>query len=215
MGVKRARSVSPTTLSKAAATATASDSPQKSKKLKLLATYSAESPFPEWARPTPEEAHAVHEVLCAAHPEYAAKRVAPREENNAAKTCGKGMFCICSKRVSHVLIGCAVPNVLESLIGTILSQNTSNHNSTTAKTSLDNTFGRNEFAKIAAAPKKDVVEALKMGGLANKKAGVIQKLLADVKERHGDYSLQYLANSTDEEVMNGSWPSLPRFSHLD
>jgi endonuclease-3 len=114
-----------------------------------------------------------------------------------------------------VLIGCAVPNVLESLIGTILSQNTSNHNSTTAKTSLDNTFGRNEFAKIAAAPKKDVVEALKMGGLANKKAGVIQKLLADVKERHGNYSLQYLADSTDEEVMNGSWPSLLWFSHLN
>jgi endonuclease-3 len=42
-----------------------------------------------------------------------------------------------------------------------------------------------------------------MGGLANKKAGVIQSLLEEVKERHGDYSLQHLSKATDEEVMNG------------
>jgi endonuclease-3 len=97
-----------------------------------------------------------------------------------------------------------VPNVLESLIGTILSQNTSNRNSTAAKLSLDQKFGRYNFAAIADAPRKDVVEALKHGGLANKKAGVIQSLLADVKERHGEYSLQHLSKSSDEEVMNGT-----------
>jgi endonuclease-3 len=67
-------------------------SPQKSKKLKLLSTYASKSPFPDWAHPTPEEAKSVHAVLCEAHPQYAGKRVAPREENDAAKTCGKGEF---------------------------------------------------------------------------------------------------------------------------
>jgi endonuclease-3 len=97
----------------------------------------------------------------------------------------------------------SVPNVLESLIGTILSQNTSARNSTAAKRSLDATFGRRNYTRIAAAPKADVVEALKMGGLANKKAGVIQNILAEVKQRHGDYSLQHLSGLGDEEVMNG------------
>lgn len=96
-----------------------------------------------------------------------------------------------------------VPNVLESLIGTILSQNTSCRNSTAAKASLDKIFGRNDFAKIVAAPRADLVEALKMGGLAKKKAAVIQSLLGEVKERHGDYSLQHLASLPDDEVMSG------------
>jgi endonuclease-3 len=122
------------------------------------------------------------------------------------------------KRLFHVPHPCrlpaeaaAVPNVLESLIGTILSQNTSARNSTAAKRSLDSTFGRNDFSRIAAAPRADVVEALKMGGLANKKAGVIQKILGDVHERHGDYSLQHLSGLGDEAVMNGPDVSCPCF----
>jgi hypothetical protein len=103
---KRSRSITPT-LSKlvpssanvngvASGSGTAAtplnESPQKSKKLKLLSTYASKSPFPDWAHPTPEEAKSVHAVLCEAHPQYAGERVAPKEENDAAWTCGKGEF---------------------------------------------------------------------------------------------------------------------------
>ena len=80
--------------------------------------------------------------------------------------------------------------------GTILSQNTSNKNSTSAKRSLDEAFGRNNFAAIASAPRDEVIEAIRHGGLANKKAAVIQNLLKEIKSRHGEYSLQNLAQTS-------------------
>ncbi|KAH9937965.1 DNA glycosylase [Amylocystis lapponica] len=157
-------------------------SPHKAKKLKLLASHTLTSPFPEYPRPTPAEAAQVHALLAKEHPTLASERKAPADSNDSAGTCG------------------SVPNVLESLIGTILSQNTTSHNSTAAKRSLDTAFGRNDFAAIAQAPTKDVVEAIKMGGLANKKAAVIQNILKEVKERHGVYSLQHLAGVIEGAV---------------
>ncbi|KAI0779201.1 DNA glycosylase [Irpex lacteus] len=159
----------------------AQESSTKSKKLKLLAEHSLASPFPDYARPTATEAYQVHAVLSKAHPDIHATPKPASEGQNAARTCG------------------SVPNVLESLIGTILSQNTSSNNSTAAKRSLDATFGRNNFEAIATAEKSAVVEAIRMGGLANKKAGVIQQILREVKERHGAYSLQHLANVVKSE----------------
>ncbi|KAI0687536.1 DNA glycosylase [Earliella scabrosa] len=150
---------------------------QRAKKLKLLASHSTASPFPDFAHPTPTEAAQVHALLSAAHPDLAARRRGPSTANDSARTCG------------------SVPDVLESLIGTILSQNTSSRNSTAAKRGLDAAFGRNNFAAIAAAPKGEVVEAIRTGGLANKKAGVIQNILKEVYGRHGRYSLQHLAGS--------------------
>ncbi|KAH8082814.1 DNA glycosylase [Cristinia sonorae] len=147
----------------------------RTKKLKLLAEHAAASPFPDFLHPTIEEAYDVHRVLATAHPDITTTHRAPSEGSNSAKTCG------------------SVPNVLESLIGTILSQNTSGKNSTAAKRSLDAAFGRNNFEAIAKADKAEVVEAIRHGGLANKKAGVIQTILRDVHAKYGEYSLQHLA----------------------
>lgn len=90
--------------------------------------------------------------------------------------------------------------MIDSLIGTILSQNTSNSNSASAKRSLDQAFGKGEegWKKIAEAPRDQVVEAIKHGGLANKKAKTIQDVLGAVKQKHGVYSLQHLANPANE-----------------
>ncbi|EPQ58133.1 DNA glycosylase [Gloeophyllum trabeum ATCC 11539] len=161
------------------------DSPHKFKKLKLLDSYAADSPFPDYPHPTPEEAAEVHVILSKHHPHRQSERKTPSAANNSAQTCG------------------GVPNVIESLIGTILSQNTSSRNSTAAKKKLDEAFGRNNFARIASAPRPEVVAALKTGGLANKKAATIQKLLASIKDKHGDYTLQHLAQKgvPDDEIM--------------
>ncbi|KZT07114.1 DNA glycosylase, partial [Laetiporus sulphureus 93-53] len=176
--LKRARSLTPTI-------PTEPPSSHKAKKLKLLASHATTSPFPDYPHPTRDEAAQVHALLLATHPTVTAQRTRPSSANNSARTCG------------------GVPSVLESLIGTILSQNTSARNSTAAKRGLDARFGRNDFAAIARAPKADVVDAIRTGGLANKKAGVIQKILQEVKDRHGTYSLQHLAGVplSDEEAM--------------
>ncbi|CDO71016.1 hypothetical protein BN946_scf184844.g20 [Trametes cinnabarina] len=154
----------------------------RAKKLKLLASHSLQSPFPEFPHPTPAEATQVHALLAATHPDLASRPRRPSAANDSARTCG------------------SVPDVLESLIGTILSQNTSARNSTAAKRGLDAAFGRGNFAAIARAPRADVVDAIKTGGLANKKAAVIQNILQEVHQKHGVYSLQHLAAVADEDV---------------
>lgn len=154
----------------------------KVKKLKLLASHTLASPFPQYTRPTRSETFQIHDLLSKEHPSIATRRKAPSAANNSARTCG------------------SVPNVLESLIGTILSQNTAGRNSTAAKRNLDETFGKNNFEAIATAPRAQVVEAIRRGGLANKKAGVIQTILEEVKDRYGDYSLQHLAGVVDQSA---------------
>ena len=93
--------------------------------------------------------------------------------------------------------------MIDSLIGTVLSQNTNSRNSSGAKRSLDEAFGKNNFAAIAEASRADVVEAIKHGGLANKKAKTIQDVLKAIKVKHGDYSLQHLTSKdlADDEIM--------------
>lgn len=173
----------------------ASSSLHPSKKLKLQASYTARSPFPDYSHPTAEEATEVYQLLSINHPSHVPTiRRSPQPMNNSAQTCGR------------------VPNVIEAVIGTILSQNTSGANCARAKANLDEAFGRNNFEAIVHAPKEKVVDAIRTGGLANKKAGMIQTLLKDIKKKHGVYSLQHLAGEPrvlgeepvtmkDEEIM--------------
>lgn len=157
----------------------------QTKKLKLVSTYAATSPFPDYPHPTPDEAHSVHSLLVQTHSECAFIRRPPSDTANSASTCGN------------------VPNVLDSLIGTILSQNTSAANSTRAKQDLDAAFGKNNFAAIAEAQQLAVYEAIKHGGLARKKAKTIQAILHSVHAKHGSYSLQHLTSLdlTNTQIM--------------
>ncbi|TBU28015.1 DNA glycosylase [Dichomitus squalens] len=189
--LKRPRSITPTIPQRGDATTAEPPSPQtpshRAKKLKLLASHAISSPFPDFPHPTPAEAEQVHALLATTHPDIAsssARRSKPSDDSssNSARTCGK------------------VSNVLDSLIGTILSQNTSSRNSTAAKHGLDAAFGRHNFQAIAEASKDQVVEAIKTGGLANKKAAVIQTILREVYDRHGEYSLQHLARVVQSDV---------------
>ncbi|KAI6027059.1 DNA glycosylase [Pisolithus marmoratus] len=82
---------------------------------------------------------------------------------------------------AHYTRGSTQPNVLDSVIGTILSQSTSSQNYTRAKLG-------------------EVAHAIKCGGLANKKASTIQTLLKSVQAKHGKYDLQHLHRS---EIPNG------------
>ncbi|KIP03104.1 hypothetical protein PHLGIDRAFT_130345 [Phlebiopsis gigantea 11061_1 CR5-6] len=99
---KRQRTPSPRPSSSSPSKAVASN---QAKKLKLLAANTLASPFPAFARPTPAECAAVHDVLAAAHPDVspAAATDDTTAPTSAAETCGR------------------VPDVLEALIGTHLA----------------------------------------------------------------------------------------------
>jgi len=76
---------------------------------------------------------------------------------------------------------------LDELIGTVLSQHTSDINTARAFASLKSVFP--EWGLVAAAPTDDVAEAIRGGGLANVKAPRIQRILDEVEERLGDFDL--------------------------
>jgi endonuclease-3 len=159
--------------------------PEPVKPAKKVKAETPVSPFPDLDRPTVEESREVIRLLHSEFPHIQAYRNEPTTEKPQASPCG------------------GAADVVEALIETILSQNTSARNYTAAKQNLDAVFGRNNFAAIAQAPYPQLVDAIRTGGLANKKAATIQKLLNSIHEKHGSHSLQHLAGKeySDEEVM--------------
>jgi endonuclease-3 len=159
----------------------ATESPSKMSPAKLKAMESlGSSPFPDFAHPTHEECQVVNAALVKTH----GKRIRPKEMNPASlgANCGE------------------VPSVLDALVRTILSQNTNNKNSSTAKHSLDQTFGLGNYEAVREASLEDVVEALRCGGLANIKGARIKRILDEVHDKYGKLSLDHLHGASDEEA---------------
>ena len=77
------------------------------------------------------------------------------------------------------------------LVYTILSQHTSDSNSTRAFHSLMERFG--SLDQIASATEEEVEDAIRMGGLAKIKAGRIQAVLRRIVDDVGSYDLSFLA----------------------
>ena len=82
------------------------------------------------------------------------------------------------------------PPALEETILTILSQNTNDQNRDRAWRSLRQKFPR--WEGVLAAPRRELVAAIRVGGLAEQKAARIQALLAAVRAREGSFSLERL-----------------------
>ncbi|KAL0489747.1 ROS1 [Acrasis kona] len=151
------------------------------RKLKQLNEFSGKTPFPDWEKPTAQQCEEVNSALGKMH--GLPKRPKELKENDQYAACG------------------STPNVLNALVSTILSQNTTNANSTKAKASLDFTFGKMNWKAIAEAPTDDVADSIRSGGLAKTKAKRIQKILNSVKKQQGEYSLDYLHEKSDQEAM--------------
>mgnify|MGYP005989885371 CR=1 FL=1 len=140
------------------------------------------SPFPNFAHPTPQECSAVHKTLAHLHGERQrpSKVVAPTN-----------------------LAGCGnSPSVLDALVRTILSQNTSDKNSSRAKQSMDQAYGGSDkWEDIVKGGQPFLEKTIKSGGLSVVKSKVIINILHTVKEKHGEYSLDHLFQATDEDAM--------------
>lgn len=79
---------------------------------------------------------------------------------------------------------------ISELIGTILSQNTSDVNTARSMARLREDFPT--WEDVRSAPVDEVVDAIRSGGLANRKAPRIQAVLDTVIERRGDTDLTFL-----------------------
>jgi endonuclease-3 len=154
----------------------------KDRKLKAYASTASKSPFPNFPHPTPAEAKLAHSILASLH----GARTRPETVVASTERAGCGDS----------------PSVLDALVRTILSQNTSDVNSSRAKRSMDVVYGGSDrWDAIVAGEEAKLEEAIRCGGLSKTKSRVIMSILTATKERYGEYSLDHLFSVSNDEAM--------------
>ena len=89
-------------------------------------------------------------------------------------------------------------NPLDSLVCTLLSQNTSDLNSERAYANLRRRFST--WEAVHRASLRELIAAIRTGGLANIKAVRIKALLEEIWKDQGHFDLSFLRDVSDEEV---------------
>lgn len=147
-----------------------------------LKSYSNKSPFPDFAHPTPEECHLARRILARLHGD----RSRPTTIKAPTDTAGCGNS----------------PSVLDALVRTILSQNTSDKNSSRAKKSMDAEYGGSDrWDEIVKGGQPRLQKTIQSGGLSVVKSKVIISILEQAKEKYGSYSLDHLFDASNEDAM--------------
>ncbi len=88
--------------------------------------------------------------------------------------------------------------VLETLVLTVLSQNTNDVNRDRAYQSLLDKFPK--WSELMNAQVSSISRAIKVGGLANQKAARIKEILSIVYEQQGCLDMQYLCKKPQHEA---------------
>jgi len=94
----------------------------------------------------------------------------------------------------------ARPPALDELVLTILSQNTNDRNRDRAWNSLRQRFPG--WEDVLEARRRDLVAAIRVGGLAEQKAARIQAALRRIQEEEGSFSLERLCGRPLAEARN-------------
>lgn len=153
----------------------------QARKLKSYSQHANTSPFPTFPHPTPTESHLALSILSDLH--------GPRQRPAAIVAPTKTAGCGDS------------PSVLDALVRTILSQNTSDSNSTRAKLSMDDVYGRSDdWAAIVKGGKAKLEDAIRCGGLAVVKSKVITSILEQVHDKYSKYSLDHLHDASTDDA---------------
>lgn len=87
---------------------------------------------------------------------------------------------------------------VDSLITTILSQNTNDTNRDRAKTNLDATY--DSFQEILDAETDELTDVIRIAGLGPTKADRIQTFLSMIKDEHGEFTLDHVESMDPEEA---------------
>ncbi|KAI1861813.1 hypothetical protein JX265_009316 [Neoarthrinium moseri] len=152
------------------------------KKLKAYTQFSNSSLFPDFQHPTPDECKLARRILAELHGDR------NRPEKITAPTNRAG----CGDSAS----------VLDALVRTILSQNTSDKNSTRAKLNMDKVYGGSDkWDAIVAGGQPKLQKTIESGGLSQSKSKVIIDILTQAKEKYGEYSLNHLFEASNEDAM--------------
>ena len=96
--------------------------------------------------------------------------------------------------------------IIDELVMTVLSQNTSDANSGRAFESLKARFAT--WEQVLDAPAEEIADAIRSGGLADIKASRIKSILADIEAREGGLDLSRL-NELDDQSADEYLRALP------
>ena len=93
-----------------------------------------------------------------------------------------------------------LPNPIDTLIATILSQNTNDKNSYKAYKNLKNKY--KSWQEIADAPRSKIEDAIRIAGLGKQKSSAIKESLTTLKKKNGKIDLRYIKKMNDDEIIN-------------
>ncbi|XP_010272058.1 PREDICTED: putative DNA glycosylase At3g47830 [Nelumbo nucifera] len=189
-------------------------SPNKSKCSKTenaAASESTEGPYPTYPRPTPEECGAVRDDLLALHgfPQEFTKFRTARYSPGPGVASSSPLPLVKSEPIhgeGDEFLSCPETTPLESrnesvldgLVSTLLSQNTTEANSARAFASLKSAFPT--WEDVHAAEPKCIENAIKCGGLSVTKTSCIKQLLKGLLEKRGKLCMEYLRDMSVEEI---------------
>ncbi|KAK6249428.1 HhH-GPD domain - like 2 [Theobroma cacao] len=152
-----------------------------------------EEPYPSHHRPTPDECRSVRDELLALHGfpaeflKYRHQRLIKTEPTIDAK----------SEPLDNNYDD-GEESVLDGLVKTVLSQNTTELNSQKAFASLKSAFPT--WEDVLAAESKNLENAIRCGGLAPRKASCIKNVLRCLHERKGKLCFEYLRDLSIDEI---------------
>lgn len=92
-----------------------------------------------------------------------------------------------------------LPNPVDALIATILSQNTNDKNSYQAYNNLKNKY--NSVKELADAPRSEIENVIRVAGLGRQKAASIKNFLTMLKRKNSRLNLNYIKKMSDNEIL--------------
>ena len=93
-----------------------------------------------------------------------------------------------------------LPNPIDTLIATILSQNTNDKNSYQAYNNLRKKY--KTWNAVADAPRSKIEDAIRIAGLGKQKSSAIKESLTTLKKKNGKIDLRYIKKMNDDEIIN-------------
>lgn len=165
-------------------------------------TINIKNPYPDHLSPTPDECREVRDILLS-HNGFPKQFIKYRQQRLQLYDKNEPFG---SERNSGLLLDAEIngedlgstESVLDGLVSTILSQNTTDVNSQKAFASLKSAFPT--WKDVLAAESKQVEEAIRCGGLAPSKTACIKNLLDSLFKKRGNLCLEYLRDLSVEEI---------------
>lgn len=93
-----------------------------------------------------------------------------------------------------------LPNPIDALIATILSQNTNDKNSYQAYQNLKKKY--KSWNELANAKRIKIEKVIRVAGLGKQKSAAIKNFLVTLKKNNGSLTLQHIKKMPDEEILN-------------